>query len=46
LEAGFQPSAADDVARIRWVSTEDVDDIEFTWEYDLHLVRAALENED
>jgi hypothetical protein len=29
-------------ARIRWVSAEDIDDIDFAWEHDRNLVRAAL----
>jgi hypothetical protein len=40
-----EPSPADDVAGIRWVSAEDIDGIDFAWEHDRNLVRAALENE-
>ena len=40
-----EPSPADDVAGIRWVSAEDIDDLDFAWEHDRNLVRAALENE-
>jgi ADP-ribose pyrophosphatase YjhB (NUDIX family) len=39
-----EPSPADDVAEIRWVSAEDIDDIDFAWEHDRRLVRAALED--
>ena len=41
-----EPSPADDVAEIRWVSAEDIDDIDFAWEHDRNLVRAALEDGD
>ena len=40
-----EPSPADDVAEMRWVSAEEVDDLDFAWEHDRDLVRAALENE-
>jgi ADP-ribose pyrophosphatase YjhB (NUDIX family) len=40
-----EPNPADDVARIRWVSAEDIDDIDFAWEHDRNLVRTALGNE-
>ncbi len=40
-----EPSPADDVAGIRWVSAEEIDDLDFAWEHDRRLVRAALENE-
>ena len=42
---GGEPSPADDVAEIRWVSAEEIDDIDFAWEHDRNLVRAALEDE-
>ena len=38
-----EPSPADDVAEIRWVSAEEIDDIDFAWEHDRRLIRAALE---
>lgn len=41
-----EPTPADDVAEIRWVSAEDIDDIDFAWEHDRNLVRAALEDGD
>jgi len=37
-----EPSPADDVAEMRWVSAEDVDDLDFAWEHDRDLVRTAL----
>jgi ADP-ribose pyrophosphatase YjhB (NUDIX family) len=39
-----EPTPADDVAEIRWVSGEEIDDIDFAWEHDRKLVRAALQN--
>jgi hypothetical protein len=41
-----EPSRADDVAGIRWVSAEDIDEIDFAWEHDRNLVRTALEDGD
>jgi ADP-ribose pyrophosphatase YjhB (NUDIX family) len=38
-----EPSPADDVAEIRWVSAEEIDDLDFAWEHDRRLIRAALE---
>jgi len=38
-----EPSPADDVAGIRWISAEEIDDTDFAWEHDRRLVRAALE---
>ena len=37
-----EPSPTDDVARIRWVSTEELDDLDFAWEHDREMVREAL----
>ena len=37
------PRAADDVAAIRWVRLDEVDDIEWAWDHDRELVRKALE---
>jgi 8-oxo-dGTP diphosphatase len=37
-----EPSPADDVAEIRWVSAEEIDDLDFAWEHDRRLIRAAL----
>ncbi|MBA3701276.1 MAG: NUDIX domain-containing protein, partial [Rubrobacteraceae bacterium] len=39
-----EPSPADDVAEIRWVSAEEIEDLDFAWEHDRRLVRAALED--
>ena len=41
--ASGEPKAADDVAEIRWVSLDELDDIEWAWEHDQVLVRRALE---
>ena len=40
-----EPKAADDVAEIRWVSLDEIDDVAFAWEHDKALVRRALEEE-
>lgn len=37
-----EPEPADDVAAIRWVSKDEVDGLDFAWEHDRRLVRAAL----
>lgn len=37
-----EPSPADDVADIKWVSLDELDDIDFAWEHDRELVRKAL----
>jgi hypothetical protein len=39
-----EPSPADDVAGIRWISAEEIDDTDFVWEHDRRLVRIALED--
>ena len=39
-----EPSPADDVAEIRWISAEEIGDLDFAWEHDRRLVRAALED--
>ncbi|QIN80494.1 NUDIX domain-containing protein [Rubrobacter marinus] len=31
--------------RVRWVSLEEIDDLDFAWAHDRELVRAALERE-
>ena len=41
-----EPNPADDVAGIRWVSAEDIDDIDFAWEHDRNLVKTALKDGD
>ena len=38
------PNPTDDVADIRWISLEEVDDADFAWEHDRRMVRAALED--
>ena len=39
-----EPSPADDVAEIRWISAEEIGDLDFAWEHDRRLVKAALED--
>ena len=39
-----EPRPADDVAEIRWISAEEIDDTGFAWEHDRRFVRAALEH--
>jgi ADP-ribose pyrophosphatase YjhB (NUDIX family) len=39
-----EPKPADDVAEIRWISAEEVDGLDFAWEHDRRLVKAALGN--
>lgn len=34
--------AADDVAAFRWVSNDELDDLDFAWEHDRELVRKVL----
>lgn len=36
------PKPADDVAAFRWVTDEELDDLEFAWPHDRDLVRRAL----
>lgn len=38
-----EPRPADDVAEIRWISAQEIDDTDFAWEHDRGFVRAALE---
>jgi ADP-ribose pyrophosphatase YjhB (NUDIX family) len=38
-----EPSPSDDVAAVKWVALEDLDDLEFAWPHDLRLVRKVLE---
>jgi ADP-ribose pyrophosphatase YjhB (NUDIX family) len=33
----------DDVAEVRWISAEELDSLDFAWEHDREMVRAALE---
>lgn len=39
---GGEPSPADDVAELRWVSAAEVDGLDFAWEHDRRFVKAAL----
>lgn len=38
------PRPADDVAELRWVTLEQLDEVEFAWPHDRDLARAALQN--
>lgn len=38
------PRPGDDVADIRWVTLDEVGDLDFAWEHDRRLVRRALED--
>jgi ADP-ribose pyrophosphatase YjhB (NUDIX family) len=37
-----EPSPADDVAEIRWVSEDEIDTLDFAWEHDRRIVQQAL----
>ncbi|MDQ3636614.1 MAG: NUDIX domain-containing protein [Actinomycetota bacterium] len=37
-----EPSPADDVAEIRWVSEDEIDALDFAWEHDRRIARRAL----
>jgi ADP-ribose pyrophosphatase YjhB (NUDIX family) len=37
-----QPTPGSDVAEARWITLEELDDIDFAWEHDRELVRKAL----
>lgn len=39
---GGEISPTDDVAEVRWVSAEELDSLDFAWEHDREMVRAAL----
>ncbi|WP_053057735.1 NUDIX hydrolase [Rubrobacter aplysinae] len=43
--AGGEPAAADDAAGIEWISPEKLEGLDFAWEHDRELVRAALDHE-
>jgi 8-oxo-dGTP diphosphatase len=38
-----EPSAASDVADVRWVGKKELDDLDFAWEHDRQLARRALD---
>jgi ADP-ribose pyrophosphatase YjhB (NUDIX family) len=40
-----QPHPTDDVAKVRWISAEELNATDFAWEHDREMVRAALEEE-
>ncbi len=39
-----EPNPTDDVANVRWISAEEIDDTDFAWEHDRRFVRTALED--
>jgi ADP-ribose pyrophosphatase YjhB (NUDIX family) len=39
------PTPADDVAAIKWVTTDDLDGLDFAWPHDRELIRRALDDE-
>ena len=38
--------ASDDVAEVRWVAREELDDLDFAWPHDRELVKRALDREE
>ncbi len=40
-----EPQPGDDVAEIKWVSSNELNEVDFAWEHDRDLVRAALADE-
>ena len=38
------PTPADDVAAFKWVTTEDLDGLDFAWPHDRELIRRALDD--
>jgi ADP-ribose pyrophosphatase YjhB (NUDIX family) len=40
-----EPSPADDVKDVRWVTVAEIEELDFAWEHDRHLVRKALADE-
>lgn len=38
-----EPKADDDVADLRWVGEEELDDLDFAWDHDRELLRKALQ---
>jgi ADP-ribose pyrophosphatase YjhB (NUDIX family) len=39
-----EPRPADDVADIKWVTSSELDDLDFAWPHDRELLRKALED--
>ncbi|MDQ4064627.1 MAG: NUDIX domain-containing protein [Actinomycetota bacterium] len=37
-----EPTPSDDVADIRWITVNEIDDVDFAWDHDRALVRKAL----
>jgi hypothetical protein len=44
--SGGEPHQADDVAKVRWISADEVDGTDFDWEHDRKFGRAALQSGD
>ena len=42
---GGEVRPTDDVAKVRWVSAEELDELDFAWEHDREMVRAALDED-
>ena len=42
---GGEPSPTDDVAKVRWLSADELDAADFAWEHDREMVRTALAEE-
>ena len=38
--------ASDDVAEVRWVTRDELEDVDFAWPHDRELVRKALQREE
>ena len=45
IRNGAEPTPADDVAAVRWVTNDELDQVEFAWPHDRDLVRKALAHE-
>jgi ADP-ribose pyrophosphatase YjhB (NUDIX family) len=41
-----EPKPDDDVADLRWVTEEELDDLDFAWDHDRDLIRKALQLEE
>lgn len=39
------PTPNDDVAEVKWVAEDDLDELDFAWPHDRDLIRAALRRE-
>ncbi len=41
-DSSGDPTPADDVAAVKWVDLDELEDLDFAWEHDRDLVRKAL----